>query len=342
MKKIINKRLFLSRSIFFFICLGFLNLPGSAGTKPYSFKNNNEADTAKDLHIVFNNGVSHNVATQQDPAGTFSGMHNGSGSTIIGLGDGVGVLPGASVTLTFTYGGNTPQVKKWWWTKNGEAEDDTKENRLGNVKTPRKGVYKFAIVPSTGDGMIEVTIDGEGHIFEMLAGVSGDEMAGLFAGFIEGLTWGEVQSVEGSSVIMFSTALSEEVDDFTVNIIPDSTQEVTFNYIPMVIPTLSQWGVIILILLVLAVGMVFLYQRQTSLAMAGVAEVSSARQKLFDGKIFLKIFAIVLLVGIVGLTATFWYYGQVTNADPFGVFVSAGVVAYMVHLWMLREKEGRK
>jgi hypothetical protein len=88
--------------------------------------------------------------------------------------------------------------------------------------------------------------------------------------------------------------------------------------------------------------MVFLYQRQTSLALAGVAvsQATATKPKLFDGKLFAKVFAIVLLIGALGLVAAWLYFGQITSADPFGVFVSAAVVAYMVQLWLLK-KEGR-
>lgn len=104
-----------------------------------------------------------------------------------------------------------------------------------------------------------------------------------------------------------------------------------------VIPTLSEWGVIILFLLVVAIGMVFLYQRKTALAIAGVSESSTAKPKLFDGKLFAKVFAVVLLIGAVGLVAAYLYFGSVTSADPFGVVVSSGIVAYMVQLWLLKK-----
>lgn len=111
---------------------------------------------------------------------------------------------------------------------------------------------------------------------------------------------------------------------------------------PEVIPTLSEWGVIILLLLVVAVGMVFLYQRQTSLALAGATASFSvgAKPRLFDRKLFTKVFAITLLIGAAGLLGAYLWFGQITTADPFGVFVSAAVVAYMVQLVMLK-KEGR-
>lgn len=82
--------------------------------------------------------------------------------------------------------------------------------------------------------------------------------------------------------------------------------------------------------------MVFIYQRQTSLAIAGVAEASSAKPKLFDRKLFAKVYAVALLIGIAGLVAAYLYFGSITNADPFGTFVSAAIVAYMAHLWLMR------
>ncbi len=110
-----------------------------------------------------------------------------------------------------------------------------------------------------------------------------------------------------------------------------------FKYEPEVIPTLTEWGVIILLLLVLAIGMVFLYQRQTSMAVAGVTMSASTKPKLLDKKLFAKVFAVVLLLGIAGLVAAYFFYGSITNADPFGTFVSAGIVAYMAHLWLLKK-----
>jgi hypothetical protein len=181
--------------------------------------------------------------------------------------------------------------------------------------------------------------DGDSHTFPMPAGVNGSDMALLFAQFItDEVSWAEVAHIAAGDVIIFPTSFTGDVD-FTVQINPDSTQGVTFKYLPEVIPTLSEWGVIILLLLVVAVGMVFLYQRQASLALVGVAvsQTTGAKPKLFDRKLFTKVFALVLLIGASGLVAAWLYFGQITGADPFGVFVSATVVAYMVHLHILRK-----
>lgn len=315
-----------------------------SGVKKYKFTNSENA-AAKDIHIEFSNGVTHNVATQQNPAGTFDEMDGGTGGTHIGLGtDGAGVAAGSTVELTFTFGGTTPQVQKWWWTKSGAADDHKATNRLGEIKPGKKGEYSFASFPATGDGSLTLTLfDGDIRTFIMPAGVSGHDMAQLFAQFItDEVPWAEVSHIAAGDVIFFPTSFTGDTD-FTVEIIPDSTQEVTFKYLPEVIPTLSEWGVIILLLLVLAVGMVFLYQRQPSLALAGVAvsQTTGTKPKLFDRKLFAKVFAIVLLIGAAGLLGAYLWFGQITTADPYGVFVSAAVIAYMVQLGILKKEERR-
>ncbi|NCA87321.1 MAG: hypothetical protein EOM83_17470, partial [Clostridia bacterium] len=246
----------------FGVCL--LNSMAFSGQETYTFKNH-EGSTAKDLHIIFSNGVTHtNPATQQEPANTFTGISGGTGGAHLGLGGGTGVPHNSSVKITVTYAGDTPpDVSEWWWTKNGDENDVSFDNMIGHKKYPEKGETSFAIAPATGDGSIKITdFEGNFNSFEMPAGVSGHDMAQLFAQFITNeVPWAEVSHIAAGDVIIFPTAFGGD-NDFTVEITPDSTQEVTFKSLPEVIPTLSEWGVIILLLLVVAVGMVFLYQRQ--------------------------------------------------------------------------------
>jgi hypothetical protein len=105
---------------------------------------------------------------------------------------------------------------------------------------------------------------------------------------------------------------------------------------PEAIPTLTEWGIIILILLLLAVGMVFIYKRQTALAMAGgVEETGGRRFLLFNKQLYAKVFGFTLIAGLAFLGLTYLIAGEITSADPFGTFVSAGIIAYMIHLLIL-------
>lgn len=107
------------------------------------------------------------------------------------------------------------------------------------------------------------------------------------------------------------------------------------------VPTLSEWGVIILILLTLALGMVFLYRRESTLALTGniSVETSTSKPKQFDKRLYAKVFSVVLIIGFALLGLSYLYFGKITSADPFGTFVSAAIIAYMVHFWILKKSQ---
>jgi hypothetical protein len=315
--------------------------------REYKFKNGEEVK-ATDLHIIWKAGakpVNLNPVEKNPENALKVWLKNGTKQSNGAAGaQGTGVAKGDSVVLTFKKeaDGKEPRVEKWWWTNDNDPENTSRNSDavIGGVKEPEETFYSFASVPATGDGSLTLILyDGDTRTFLMPAGVSGHAMAQLFADFIsDEVPWAEVSHFAGGDVRIFTTSFTGNTD-FTVEIIPDSTQEVTFKYLPEVIPTLSEWGVIILLLLVLAVGMAFLYQRQPSLALAGVAvsQARGAKPRIFDRKLYAKVFAVVLLIGVAGLVAAWLYFGQITSADPFGVFVSAAVVAYMVQLGILRK-----
>jgi hypothetical protein len=315
--------------------------------REYKFKNGEEVK-ATDLHIIWKAGakpVNLNPVEKNPENALKVWLKNGTKQSNGAAGaQGTGVAKGDSVVLTFKKeaDGKEPRVEKWWWTNDNDPENTSRNSDavIGGVKEPEETFYSFASVPATGDGSLTLILyNGDTRTFLMPAGVSGHAMAQLFADFIsDEVPWAEVSHFAGGDVRIFTTSFTGNTD-FTVEIIPDSTQEVTFKYLPEVIPTLSEWGVIILLLLVLAVGMAFLYQRQPSLALAGVAvsQARGAKPRIFDRKLYAKVFAVVLLIGVAGLVAAWLYFGQITSADPFGVFVSAAVVAYMVQLGILRK-----
>lgn len=105
------------------------------------------------------------------------------------------------------------------------------------------------------------------------------------------------------------------------------------------VPTISQWGLILLSLISLSFGMVFIYRRENAYAFAGSGS-SSFRSKLFDKNLYLKVFAVVLGLAIAGLAASFAYFGSLTIVDTFGTIASAAVVAFMAQLYIrLRNSE---
>ncbi len=124
---------------------------------------------------------------------------------------------------------------------------------------------------------------------------------------------------------------AKNVNSFTI------TNE--FNSVtgPHQIPTLSQWGLIIFTLLMLSVTMVFVYRRQTVLAVDGNVDVQQ-KQSLFDRSLYFKALGIVLLFAVAGMAVAKWYYGTISTADSLGTIGSAAIVAYMVHLWKMKKE----
>lgn len=123
--------------------------------------------------------------------------------------------------------------------------------------------------------------------------------------------------------------LAKNVNSFTIT---DQFNSVTP---PQIIPTLSQWGLIIFTLLMLSVTMVFVYRRQNVLAIAGNVDTQE-KQSLFDKSLYFKVLAIVLLFAVAGMAVAKLYYGTISITDSLGTIASASIVAYMVHLWKMK------
>ncbi len=329
-----------------FTCIYFLiasSLAFGQSIKQYKFTNTH-GEQAKDLHMKISPAVQHDPATQQNPPNTFPEV-DGVGSTKMGFGTGLtgaGVAAGGDVIFTFVYDGSIPRVKEWWWTKSGDPNDLSNANRLGPKRKGKRGQVEFvSTIPSAGDGLIELTVD-ETMVFEMPPNLTSSQMASAFKTFVEdGFAFADAQILGAAAVEVTSRAFKSEGEDIEVIITPDSNMEVSFNSFEMEIPTLTEWGVIILTLLMLAMGMVFIYKRQVSLAFAGGAGESARQTKtfLFDKRLFAKVFGITLMAGLAFLGLSFLIFGKITAADPFGTFVSAAIIAYMIQYMMLRRRQ---
>jgi hypothetical protein len=245
------------------------------GVQQYKFENNTGVH-ANDLHIVFSvTGVSFRPdplhpadATLSSPSGTFT-SGNGSGTATIDLAQGFtgsGVNSGASVILSFNYAGSpAPRVKSAYWTTNNTTDGSGK---VGQDMKPDKTVSNYwAAATATGNGRLLVTIDGVQSEFDTTSGDSASATATKFATFLNGFPLASVIGQSAGSILYAANVYGTGTNSITVTILAqDSTQSVTVTDIPWseTIPTLSQWGLITLALMLVAAGIVSIRRHQTA------------------------------------------------------------------------------
>lgn len=98
--------------------------------------------------------------------------------------------------------------------------------------------------------------------------------------------------------------------------------------LPEIVPTLSEWGVILFALLLLAFGIVFIRRQETQLALANQAGTS--RQDAAPWLIPVTGFPKALLATVPMVTfLIFIFYGEVTTLDIFGILLSSAILAYL-------------
>ncbi len=103
------------------------------------------------------------------------------------------------------------------------------------------------------------------------------------------------------------------------------------------IPTVSEWGLIIMGLLFLSLGTVVLRRNQSVLAGAGTSSMSFGdRQTLFVPGLFVKLLAATAGLALFGLAGAQWLGLDPTQVDVVGSLLCVPIVAYVVHLWMMK------
>lgn len=105
------------------------------------------------------------------------------------------------------------------------------------------------------------------------------------------------------------------------------------------IPTLSQWSLIILGLLLLAAGVVFIQRKQYSFAVTGEAETTSGRKSLFNRRTYFIIWAILLGIAAVLFITEIVLSISIPFQDLAGSLVSSAILAYILQLLIPSRKE---
>jgi hypothetical protein len=108
------------------------------------------------------------------------------------------------------------------------------------------------------------------------------------------------------------------------------------------VPTMSEWGVFLFALIMLTLGVVFVFNAQHKLALSGAGNVSGAvnsRQLPFEKAGFLQAMKIAMGLSIPGFAFIQLVWGEIVAADFFGMALVVPVVAYLIHVMMLFGKD---
>ena len=100
------------------------------------------------------------------------------------------------------------------------------------------------------------------------------------------------------------------------------------------IPTLSEWGMIIFSLLILTLITVVVARRRTAGVAAGTGADVSISGPMFIPQVFVKTLTVTLGLAAVVLIVAGLLSQSLPLRDIAGTIISAGIIAYMAHLWV--------
>ncbi len=120
----------------------------------------------------------------------------------------------------------------------------------------------------------------------------------------------------------------------TTDCVSVSSNHILVTVLPLCygIPTLSEWGLIILSLLLLALGIVFIRRRQYSFALAGGADATEGRKSLFIPRSFFPILAVLFSFALLGFAGFMTLGNSLPPRDMIGTLISCVVLAYILQL----------
>ena len=134
---------------------------------------------------------------------------------------------------------------------------------------------------------------------------------------------------------VFTNHASSHVSDFDLDF------EIQIAVAAAAVPTLGEWGLILLALLLLVFGLASLHAPAPKMAMAGGQSYDRAlrlKNWPFDKGLYIRLLPLVALGVLAAFGAAVFAFGyRWTGADPFGILVSVPLVSYLVMLLMLEK-----
>ncbi len=103
------------------------------------------------------------------------------------------------------------------------------------------------------------------------------------------------------------------------------------------VPTLSEWGLLLLFLLCISFGMSFIYSKENSLSLAN-GKMPDSPMPLIDKKLFTRIFLFVSTVEVIACTLVYTLYDDISSTDMIGSLMTSLIVTYIIQLYILMKR----
>lgn len=150
-------------------------------------------------------------------------------------------------------------------------------------------------------------------------------------------------NTEGPHAVSYSSAGTKNISMNANSSFPACNSDSFSMMITVIaadVPTLSEWGLILLALLLMNLGSVFIAQEKLALATPRNFKLPLIPFQLpFSAECFNKAMVLTAIFAFVGFAGSIALTGTIAASDLIGVFVTAPVFAYLVHLvWLLKEK----
>jgi hypothetical protein len=107
------------------------------------------------------------------------------------------------------------------------------------------------------------------------------------------------------------------------------------------VPTISEWGLVVIgLLLLIGATIVLGFRRSALIGMSGGPVALASPLPLFAGPLFARCLGVGVALLAVILALVVWLEGSVNATDLTGSSLTAMGVAYLVHLWLLLRRRG--
>lgn len=111
--------------------------------------------------------------------------------------------------------------------------------------------------------------------------------------------------------------------------------------VPIVVPTMSQWGLFLFALLSMSLGIVFMYKMENQHTLSSSAgDISGSFQSNlpFELDLFKTAMKHALGLAVVGFAIILVGWGTIVPMDIIGMSIAIPLVAYMIHITKMMEK----